>query len=707
VSQGITLINKVSYPTSFYPPILLRVDKDYAIVLTSTDQGSYERRVTLMHVTAAPVVTPEFAYHDGGPTNPISSLGEIWAGITQVDASRFLFVFNPYASSSPPVFLASVGIIRIDHSRPDPVYIEAEVHPGIGSLNGKVVRTQPEVGYYFPGYRFSTLPAINKSGAATFRLVHFPEEGGALPALTVFTVDYMVPDEDDPYIDVPVSVQAGQPGRVANGVDSEGRYRLADAWSVMLSRHHDVNGAFTRNTVRLIGPNQGTVLLPDGPYLSEPVDVDAVGRIVALSDGRFVLFYVDPSFGPSFQYFRVSEQTFSKTDEYFPGVQEAWTVPTDVFSVHITVEGAAGESALVAGGPGGVFEADMPVTPGEVLHFWAGSMGSAGSGGDGPAPGGDCELDAGHGSPLALGGGGGAGSAVYRGGTSASNIIAIVGGGGGAGRGNVPGVGGLGGGPIAGDGGAAADAEGGQGGGQTYSGVGGAGDLVGRDGSPLQGGNGRQFTAGTGGESWCAGAGGGGYRGGGGGGVRIGFGAAGGGGGSTAYSVGEFGTVTNNQGANSGEGKITVTYSPQVGGFPVVLPLIEADGDPVIVDTLGTAPTDAQPVNNAWAMMPDELTAVAAATIPPSGGASFHASARRMILPPDWAYSVNDTIHPDLGLKSPGAGQPREPFSVTEQREDLALALLTSEVALIRVTLVADTVNGTVGMVPGLTSGGV
>lgn len=208
-----------------------------------------------------------------------------------------------------------------------------------------------------------------------------------------------------------------------------------------------------------------------------------------------------------------------------PGLTAAgtylFTVPNNVFLIKYVGFGASGGVQAGQGGPGGLLEINIPVTPGEVLSIVVPSAGSSSAAG---SPGG--------GSPGYLGCGGGGYAAIRRGSTD----LGIVGGGGGDAD---LGTGGAGGSTTAGDGVPAGGAT------LTYSGLGGTQSAGGANGN--SGGNtASQF---QGANYYQGGAGGGGYYGGGSGALASG-GRGGGGGGSNWYHSTLVSLVSNLRGDN-------------------------------------------------------------------------------------------------------------------------------------------------------------
>lgn len=256
----------------------------------------------------------------------------------------------------------------------------------------------------------------------------------------------------------------------------------------------------------------------------------------------------------------------------FTGSEQTFTVPADVFSVHVTAVGAAGGG--LRPGLGGTADATIPVTPGETLYVEVGGVGTPSAGGfnGGGAPG--------TGSTGNDGGGGGAsdvrtvacGVATPCSGPSLSSRLVIAGGGGGSGAqgaqatGIAPGgdagsAGSTGGNATAGvdgGGGGGAGTSSGGAGGPGGAGPGGTAGTAGGIGTLGTGGGGGGETAGSG--NSVGGGGGGGYfggGGGGGGGVKVGDQAAGGGGGGGS-SLAPGGIV----GTSGAAASVTLTYGP-------------------------------------------------------------------------------------------------------------------------------------------------
>ena len=265
------------------------------------------------------------------------------------------------------------------------------------------------------------------------------------------------------------------------------------------------------------------------------------------------------------------------------GSVQSFMVPAEV--THVTVEawGAQGgdvDAGVLGGGfsgaPGGHVKGTVPVTPLETLTVrvggWPQVQASGGFNGGGNA----------HGLYCCLTAGGGGASDVRQGGDGLANRILVAGGGGGAGvHGYFPpmfplgGDSGGGGGGVSGGNGACPSACAG-GGTQTQGGTGGTSSCVPTTpGSVTNGTDGSAGMGGEGGSANCpvlaglitASGGGGGFFGGGGGGALVecfssncvlGFEPGGGGSGYVTPAA----TLTTNQaGINTGNGKVTITYT--------------------------------------------------------------------------------------------------------------------------------------------------
>ena len=232
-------------------------------------------------------------------------------------------------------------------------------------------------------------------------------------------------------------------------------------------------------------------------------------------------------------------QTFN-----YSGGEQTFVVPSgcDV----ITVDAYGGKGGCPQGGNGGRAKGNVPVTSGETLYVLVGGHGQCNSAiKSGAFNGGGATV---YSNGYANGEGGGA-SDLRRGGNGKSNRVLVAGGGGGRGWGGDAGDGG-------GDVGQAANTSGGgcggpcngKGGSQNAGGEGGkcGGSCWGTSGTSWKGGTGAACSA-------CGGGGGGGYYGGGGGGHCSA------GGGSSFFGPGVSKDV-NQQGANSGAGKIIISW---------------------------------------------------------------------------------------------------------------------------------------------------
>jgi hypothetical protein len=258
----------------------------------------------------------------------------------------------------------------------------------------------------------------------------------------------------------------------------------------------------------------------------------------------------------------------------FTGTEQSYTVPAGVHSIHVLAVGAPGgvgsdNGGMITGGPAGFgdrLEADLAVTPGQVLFVEVGGRGADGGdaagGGAGGFNGGGSSNDGGF---LLPGGGGGGGTDIRTCSmlsttctaapdTLSSRLLVAGGGAGGGalaftalatdGQGGDAGKNGHAGG--AGNGGTLPGGGGGMAGNQAS---GGAGGVAGGGDPPAgnPGGFGRGGAAGaTGSNSEPGGGGGGGYFGGGAGGSANGGGGGGGGGGSSfaAAAATNFSTAT-------------------------------------------------------------------------------------------------------------------------------------------------------------------
>jgi Glycine rich protein len=257
--------------------------------------------------------------------------------------------------------------------------------------------------------------------------------------------------------------------------------------------------------------------------------------------------------------------TFSYT-----GAAQTWTVPDKVISATFDVSGAEGgpyhynsyqRTIYWFGANGGEAKATLAVTPGATYQI---TVGGAGGRFDGDTGGGFNGGGAGGADRFHPGGPGGGASDVRSGACASTTScdlaarIIIAGGGGGTGGDTGGGYGGGGGGAVGGAGGdgdpsAEGDYGRGGGGGTSRSG-GGSGYYGGGDGTPGSGGGGQEYGGGGGGGGYYGGGGGGGYVGSSGGG--------GGGGGGSGYITSSATNATLTAGVRSGDGLITITYTP-------------------------------------------------------------------------------------------------------------------------------------------------
>jgi hypothetical protein len=244
----------------------------------------------------------------------------------------------------------------------------------------------------------------------------------------------------------------------------------------------------------------------------------------------------------------------------YTGAPETVVVPATANSLIVDIYGAqgGGNGSAGTGGLGGRVQATIPVTPGETLQIRVGQQGgtqvSAATFGGGGACG-----NAGS----AKGGSGGGATDIRRGAFALADRIVVAGGGGGDKSNSAVNGGGAGGGLVAGTGlgtnGTVSRA--GSGGSQSTGGVGG----LGGDGPGGAGSLGVGGTGGGGGVSYTGGGGGGGYYGGGGGaGDDGGDVVGGGGGGGSSYTDPSCVSVTHTQGAATGNGVATLTFSATV-----------------------------------------------------------------------------------------------------------------------------------------------
>ena len=236
-------------------------------------------------------------------------------------------------------------------------------------------------------------------------------------------------------------------------------------------------------------------------------------------------------------------QTFN-----FTGAPQTYTVPANVTSITVDVQGAQGGGSLPSpgsnpGGLGGRVQTTVSVTPGEVLAVYVGGTTSSNAGGYN-----------GGGQGTSNGAGGGGGSDIRSGGTGLANRIVTAGGGGGGGWNCGSGMNG-------GHGGGSGAAQNGFNcGSDDYNSC-----VVGGGASPTAGGQqpgcgcGTAGTAGQGGQGGTCG-----NSGGGGGGGQFGGGGgyyAGGGGGSSFANAARTSNTTHTQGFRSGNGQIVISYN--------------------------------------------------------------------------------------------------------------------------------------------------
>ena len=266
----------------------------------------------------------------------------------------------------------------------------------------------------------------------------------------------------------------------------------------------------------------------------------------------------------------------------FTGAEEAWTVPTGVTSITMTVLGAQGGDGSVvpaagtaaSGGLGGRTIATIAVTPGEVLRIYVGGQGTGSPVGS-AAPGGFNGGGAAgtNTDGLTRPGSGGGASDVRQGGSALANRVVVAGGGGGAGGLDSYGNGGAGG-QIGGPGippGVSGAAQSGTGGASSAGGAPGTGATFGGVACTANGGTGGFGALGVGGVGGAPGGPTAGQSGGGGGGGgRFGGGGGGGacdqnliaasGGGGSGYADPGATSVSFATGVRSGNGRITFTY---------------------------------------------------------------------------------------------------------------------------------------------------
>lgn len=241
----------------------------------------------------------------------------------------------------------------------------------------------------------------------------------------------------------------------------------------------------------------------------------------------------------------------------YTGAAQYWTVPPCVTTISVEAAGGEGGGGGINGGDGATVTGDIPVTPGDVLEINVGGLGGChlatyGGGGDG----GDATLTMDRGCA-----GGGASDVRFTPYAVGDRVIVAAGGGG------------MSGGSTDADGGNGGCATGNPGADSWGDGGGGGSAVAGGAGGGPWGGGGWGFAGGlgfggAGSDDICfargpGGGGGGGFYGGGGGGSDCwagggSYGGGGGGGGSSLTPVG--GTCT--AGDNTGDGYITIIYTP-------------------------------------------------------------------------------------------------------------------------------------------------
>ena len=263
----------------------------------------------------------------------------------------------------------------------------------------------------------------------------------------------------------------------------------------------------------------------------------------------------------------IAKGSFGQITFNYTGAVQTYTVPPCVFQLNVSLWGAEGGGTGGSGGDGALVTGILNVTPGQVLQVYVGGMGGVTAGGFNGG---------GAGQPGIVGSGGGGGASDIRVAPYAlANRVAVAGGGGGTGGGDQYELGGSGGDPD-GTVGGTAFGSGGSGGTTFAGGAGGSYWTPGGCGSPLNNGQpGVLGFGGAGGIDVChgigpGGGGGGGLYGGGGGGsdditTTVSYGGGGGGGGSSLVPAAGTATV----GANTGNGKVTIT--PIGGSTPVTV----------------------------------------------------------------------------------------------------------------------------------------
>ncbi|RAK62665.1 glycine-rich protein [Hymenobacter edaphi] len=229
--------------------------------------------------------------------------------------------------------------------------------------------------------------------------------------------------------------------------------------------------------------------------------------------------------------------TYAPVAFAYTGAPQTYTVPAGVTQLRVDMAGAGGivNGPFYRGGNGGRLQAQLTVTPGEVLTIYVGGMATG--------------YDSGSAGYNGAANGGGGATDIRRGGGALAGRVLVAGGGGGGGQNS---AGGCGGGTQACSGassgsGIGGSAGGGAGGGQTGPAAGGS-SSINQPGQP--GGLGVGGAGNTGG-----GGGGGGYYGGGGGGYD-GIAGAGGGGGSSFALAGSTTAVVHSPGTQVGNGYV-------------------------------------------------------------------------------------------------------------------------------------------------------
>ena len=249
--------------------------------------------------------------------------------------------------------------------------------------------------------------------------------------------------------------------------------------------------------------------------------------------------------------FAVSELTsnISGTQTFnFTGAAQTYTVPANVTSITVDVQGAQGGGSLPSptnnpGGLGGRVQTTLAVTPGQVLNVYVGGTTTTNSGGWN-----------GGGDGSSSGAGGGGASDIRIGGTTLASRVVTAGGGGGGGWNCGSGMNG-------GNGGGSGTA-------QDGSNCGTVGDAcnTGKGATPTAGGQGGTCGCSNAGVLGIGGKGGGtcNTSGGGGGGGQFGGGGGrygGGGGGSSFASSTLASNTTHTQGFRSGNGQVVISYN--------------------------------------------------------------------------------------------------------------------------------------------------